>query len=314
MTRGIVAREVASALAPPRVAGLSAAEALAELVELDEAWQVMASGCAGERAGIRYRANDTLLYGVMDVEESDYGPGPFALRRATEGAYRRLFSLLDDLGYPHLWRAWNYLANINAETDGLERYRQFNIGRYDAFVASHRLAHGPVPAACALGISDGPLSIAFLAGKIAPVPIENPRQVSAYNYPATYGPRSPTFSRAVLVHPPGRELLLISGTASIVGHQTMHVGDVERQARETLANIEALLGSVNAHSLTTPYRLSELHLRAYIRHPDDLTRVRTIVDDLVAPDVPVTYLRADICRADLLVEIEAVASHPLGHS
>lgn len=314
MTHGAAAREASPSLAPPRVAGLSADEALAELAGLGEAWHGTASHRAGERAGIRYRADDALLYGVMDVEESDFGPGPFALQRATEDAYRRLFSLLDDLGYPHLWRAWNYLADINVETDGLERYRQFNIGRHDAFVASRRLAHGNVPAACALGTPDGPLSIAFLAGRVAPAPLENPRQISAYNYPATYGPRSPTFSRAVLVHPPGRELLLISGTASIVGHRTMHIDDVEGQTRETLANIEALLGSANARPLAIPYRLSELHLRAYIRHPADLARVRALVDEIAAPAVPVTYVRADVCRADLLVEIEAVASHPLGHS
>jgi enamine deaminase RidA (YjgF/YER057c/UK114 family) len=314
MTLERLVTSATSLLTPPRVAGLSADEALAELAALGEAWHGAASRRSGESAGIRYQADDAILYGVMDVDEADFGPGPFALQHATEDAYRRLFSLLDSLGYPHLWRAWNYLADINVETNGLERYRQFNIGRHDAFVASHRLARGNVPAACALGTSDGPLSIAFLAGRVAPVPLENPRQISAYNYPATYGPRSPTFSRAVLVHPPGRELLLISGTASIVGHQTMHVGDVEGQTRETLANIEALLGSASERSLTTPYRLSELHLRAYIRHPADLVAVRAIVDELAAPAVPVIYVRADVCRADLLVEIEAIASHPMGHS
>jgi enamine deaminase RidA (YjgF/YER057c/UK114 family) len=303
MTHQAPVSAAALSLAPPRVAGLTADEALAELAALGEAWHGAASCRAGESAGIRYRADEAVLYGVLDIDEADFGPGPFALQRATENAYRRLFSLLDDQGYPHLWRAWNYVADINVETDGLERYRQFNIGRHDAFVACHRLARGNVPAACALGTSEGPLSIAFLAGRVAPVPLENPRQVSAYNYPATYGPRSPTFSRAVLAHPPGRELLLISGTASIVGHQTMHIDDVEGQTRETLANIEALLGSANAKSLTTPYRLSELHLRAYIRHPTDLASVRAIVDELAAPSVPVAYVRADVCRADLLVEI-----------
>lgn len=313
MTHGTAAREAAPSLAPPRIAGLSAEEALAELAALGDTWHCAPSR-RGDSAGIRWQADEAALYGILDIDEAAFGPGPFALQRATEDAYRRLFSLLDDLGYPQLWRAWNYLADINAETDGLERYRQFNIGRHDAFVACHRLARGNVPAACALGTYDGPMSIAFLAGRTPAIPLENPRQVSAYNYPATYGPRSPTFSRAVLVHPPGRELLLISGTASIVGHQTMHIGDIEGQTRETFANVEALLGSANARPLATPYRLSELHLRAYIRHPADLARVRAIIDELAAPAVPVAYVRADICRADLLVEIEAVASHPLGHS
>ncbi len=307
-------RETAPAtLPPPRLTGLGAAEALAELAALGDLWRCTPSR-RGESGGIRWQADETALYGIMDIDEAAFGPGPLALQRATQDAYRRLFALLDGMGYPHLWRAWNYVADINVETDGLERYRQFNIGRHDAFVACHRLARGNVPAACALGTSDGPMSIAFLAGRSPAIPLENPRQVSAYDYPAAYGPRSPTFSRAVLAHPPGHELLLVSGTASIVGHRTVHVGDIAGQTRETLANIEALLGAANEKSLTGPYRLAELHLRAYVRQPADVAVVRDIVEALAAPSAPVAYLRADICRADLLVEIEAVAAHPLGHS
>lgn len=313
MSHATAVVETSPLLARPSIAGLGADEALAELAALGEAWHCTPVR-RGETADIRWRADEAVLYGVLDIDEAAFGPGPFALQRATEDAYRRLFALLDGLGYAHLWRAWNYVADINAETDGLERYRQFNIGRHDAFVACHRLARGNVPAACALGTADGPMSIAFLAGRTPAIPLENPRQVSAYDYPAAYGPRSPTFSRAVLAHPPGHELLMISGTASIVGHRTVHVGDVAGQTRETLANIEALLGAASEKSLTGPYRLSELHLRTYVRQPADLAVVRDIVEALAAPSMPVVYLRADVCRADLLVEIEAVAAHPLGRS
>lgn len=301
-------------LPAPRIAGLPADRALAELGALsDIGWQG-AFRRAGECADIRYCADGDVLCGIVDVDEADFGAGPSAppaLQRATEDAYRRIFTLLDDHGYPQLWRAWNYLADINREADGLERYRQFNIGRHDAFVASHRLARGNVPAACALGTRDGPLTIAFIAGREAPVALENPRQVAAWDYPAAYGPRSPTFSRAVLAHPPGRELLFVSGTASIVGHRTLHAGDVAAQTRETVANIAALIESANGRSLTPPYRLAELRLRAYVRHAADEPRVRAVVDELIGP-AAIDYIEADICRSDLLVEIEAVASHPLG--
>lgn len=318
MSKTSTARAVAfpaagPSLSTPHVSGLSADEALAQLASLGDAWHG-ATLRGGEYNGIRYRLDDALLYGVMEVDERRFGPAPLALQRATEDAYRRLFALLDRQGYPHLWRTWNYLADINAETDGLERYRQFNIGRHDAFIASRRLARGEVPAACALGTRGGPLSVAFLAGRVAPVPLENPRQTSAYDYPADYGPRSPTFARAVLTHPPGREVLFISGTASIVGHRTMHLDDVEGQTRETLANIEALLETARTRSLAGPYSLAELRLRVYIRHAADLPRVRAIVERHVGVNSSIDYLHADVCRADLLVEIEAVASHPLGNS
>jgi chorismate lyase / 3-hydroxybenzoate synthase len=298
----------------PHVAGLSADQVLVQLGALGDVWHSSASSRSGDYLGIRYRADENVLYGVVDVEEADFGPGPLALQRATEDAYQRIFALLDREGYPQLWRAWNYLADINVESDGLERYRQFNIGRHDAFVASHRMARGNVPAACALGTASGPLTIAFMAGRTAPVPLENPRQTSAYDYPAAYGPRSPTFSRAVFAHLPGRELLFISGTASIVGHQTLHVGDVDGQTRETIANIAALLESANARSLTTPYRLAELRLRAYIRHAAEHPLVQAIIEESIGADAAVVYVHADICRADLLVEIEAMASHPMGNS
>lgn len=317
MTSVITApRAPAGRLSPPQVAGLSADEALAALAApavFADAWQ-STDGCrAGEAEGIRYRTDGSVLYGLLDVDESDYGAAPLALQRAAEDAYRRIFALLDREGCPHLWRTWNYFADINAESGGLERYRQFNIGRHDAFVASRRLASGNVPAACALGTTGGPLTVAFMAGRAVPVPVENPRQVSAYHYPATYGPRSPTFSRAVLVPRPGRELLFVSGTASIVGHRTVHPDDVDGQVRETLANIEALLASANARPLTVPYRPAELRYRAYLRHAGDLERVRSVLDERLGPDASVIYVRADICRADLLVEIEALASHPLGN-
>jgi chorismate lyase/3-hydroxybenzoate synthase len=282
---------------------------------VNEIWYSAESCRSGTSAGIRFRVDENVLYGVVDVEEAGFPAvaGALPLQRAAESAYRRIFALLDQQGYPHLWRAWNYLADINAECDGPERYRQFNIGRQDAFLASGRLARGQVPAACALGTTRGPLTIAFMAGRTASTPIENPRQVSAYDYPADYGPRSPTFSRAAFAHLPGQELLFISGTASIVGHRTLHVGDVEGQARETVANIAALIESANRQTLSTPYTLPELRYRAYLRRADDYPRVQAVLEELLGAGTSVIYVQADICRADLLVEIEAMASHAMGN-
>jgi enamine deaminase RidA (YjgF/YER057c/UK114 family) len=114
-------------------------------------------------------------------------------------------------------------------------------------------------------LAGGALSIAFMAGKAPAVPLENPRQVSAYNYPADYGPRSPTFSRGALGYLPGQEILFISGTASIVGHQTVHPGDVAGQCRECIANIAAVLGEANRQRRSAPFALDELVYRVYVR-------------------------------------------------
>ena len=277
---------------------------------LAEAWLVtqpvheFAHGC------LSYSTDGEWLHGTAHIDERSLAGG---LEAAAFEVYSALFSLLADSGCPHLLRLWNYVADINGTGDGMERYRQFNAGRQRAFLAADRSAFVGAPAACALGTRQGGLTVHFLAGRVAPLAVENPRQVSAYHYPSTYGPRSPTFSRAALADlGGGREVLFISGTASIVGHQTVHVGDVRRQTEETLANLQAVIDAARPQSrAATGYALSELDMTVYVRHEGDLPAVREVLVQQLGEGAPAVrgalYLRADICRADLLVEIEAQA-------
>ena len=279
---------------------------------LQEIWRLDTACQSGVSEGISYRRAGPLLFGVIELAENDFAEAESPLQAATEEAYRRIFRLIEGQGLPHLWRVWNYLADINRESDGLERYRQFNIGRQDAFLEFSRGASGNVPAACAIGLLGGPLRIAFMAGDQPAVAVENPRQVSAYNYPASYGPRSPTFSRAALVYLPGQEVLFISGTASIVGHQTVHPGDVAEQCEESLANVAAVLAEAGKASRGVIYRLENLSYRVYVRYAEDFPAIRDILLARLGAAVEIVYLQADICRSDLLIEIEAMASQALG--
>ncbi|MGM9427034.1 hypothetical protein [Hydrogenophaga sp. MI9] len=267
---------------------------------------------SGVSEGIAWRRGGDLLFGVIEIDEAAVtAQAPHTpLQQASFDAYARIFRLLDAQGLPHLWRLWNYMADINGESHGLERYRQFNMGRGDAFEAGARSVVGRVPAACALGVATGPLTIAFMAGPTPIVPVENPRQVSAFLYPDRYGPRSPTFSRAALAHPPGQEILFVSGTASIVGHQTVHAGDVRAQTEESLENIAAVLVEASANSRSGSYALGDLGYRAYVRHAADLDVVRSVVERRLG-GAPVVYVQADVCRSDLLVEIEGQALREL---
>ncbi|MBS1218520.1 MAG: hypothetical protein H6R21_1653, partial [Proteobacteria bacterium] len=141
--------------------------------------------------------------------------------------------------------------------------------------------------------------------------IENPRQLSAYHYPSQYGPRSPTFSRAGLVKLGGRDMLFISGTASIVGHQTLHGGDVAAQTRECLHNIAAIVAEANRLAPDADFRLDQLAYKVYVRHPSDLAAVRDAMAQVIDAPVAAIFLQADVCRADLLVEIEASGGHAI---
>ncbi len=266
------------------------------------------SPCQSEQFdGVQIRSNDQILFGVIEFDETEFAKGSAgsALSATTNAAYQKIFNVLNKKKYPHFWRAWNYLPNIHGEEAGLERYRQFNIGRHQAFDTVRRAVDSS-PAASALGTRDGLFSVAFIAGRTAPTRIENPRQISAYEYPTQYGPRSPAFSRAVTVTNAQHRMLFVSGTASIVGHETVHHGDVVAQTREAVANVSALLEQVNTSPLP-PIHLEDLAYRVYIRHAHDSLSVRQRLDASINAPARALYVQADICRADLLVEIEAFA-------
>jgi chorismate lyase / 3-hydroxybenzoate synthase len=270
----------------------------------------------GRRGRLRYRATREVLLGCVTIAESERNTTAAtrdwtALQQATLDAYSEMLSAADSAGYPYLVRVWNYVAQINKESHGIERYRQFNTARQVAFTGCGRAVTGRVPAACALGTPAGsPLVLYFLASRNAPVYVENPRQVSAYHYPRQYGLRSPVFSRAALLHGQAGPTLFISGTASILGHRTVHAGDVAAQTRETLTNIEAVIAEANRHSVRAPFTPSGLAFKVYIRHPADLPVIRRELSAVLDPHTCVIYLQADICRQDLLVEIEAAGSPP----
>jgi enamine deaminase RidA (YjgF/YER057c/UK114 family) len=209
-------------------------------------------------------------------------------------------------------RIWNYLPDINRDCDGTERYRLFNAARQHGLNAFGRALAGCVPAASALGAaSDSPVVVYFLATRTAPVFVENPRQVSAYQYPRRYGTHRPVFSRAALLTQADRRTLFISGTASIVGHESLHAGDSEAQTRETLANIAALLQEVNRVAGDAVFDLGTLAYKVYVRRPDDLPIVQGVLASALGPVARSIYLQADICRQELLVEIEATGMCPL---
>jgi chorismate lyase / 3-hydroxybenzoate synthase len=265
----------------------------------------------GRCGSVRWVHNGHWLFGALELEEADTGE---TLTTLSARAYHDVFATLAQTGCAHLLRLWNYLPGINADADGMERYRQFNSGRQQAFLEAEQAAFEGAPAACALGTRDGPLRLRFLAGRRAALPIENPRQTSAYHYPRDYGPHSPTFSRAALVDAgAGQVALLISGTSSIVGHESVHVGDVAAQAHETLANLRAVIESAHQRC-SARFDLSRADCVIYVRQRANAAQVRRIFEAAVGADSPAARraitLEADICRADLLVEIEAHAFAP----
>jgi enamine deaminase RidA (YjgF/YER057c/UK114 family) len=104
----------------------------------------------------------------------------------------------------------------------------------------------------------------------------------------------------------GSSKLFVSGTASIVGHETIHRGDVVAQTRETLVNIKALLDEANRIVGSGRYSMEGLKLKVYVRRASDLPAIQATLSASLRNATRILYLQADVCREDLLVEIEAV--------
>lgn len=253
---------------------------------------------------IRSGRNAQVLFGCIEIPEhsgTDYDVLVY-------NDYCSIFDHLDDLGYANLIRIWHYLPDIHLEERGLERYKRFSLGRHEAFVAKGRAINTDAPAASAVGKRSGNTVICFLAAPRPGIPIENPRQVSAYSYPAQYGPRGPTFSRALLASWDGLQQLYISGTAAIFGHLSQHEGDVGAQTDETIINLRSVMDEAHAHGLIDVRQGAELLFKVYLRQPEFRAITQARLREAFGPGPSIIYLQADICRRELLVEIEVVCT------
>lgn len=254
----------------------------------------------GQKGNIKFSITDDFVFGVISLDENS----PNDLSKLTTNAYSEIFEYLRDSGFHQIWRLWNHFSNINSDDSGLERYRQFNIGRQIAFDKAESLLKGRMPAASAVGVKTGPLVISFLAGKALHAVIENPDQVSAFEYPEIYGPQSPSFSRAAVVPIGSDTLVLVSGTASIKGHLTTNLGNPYEQTLTAFENIQIVTESAGRQCCGC-IELSRMFYRVYVRNAEDYSEVQRAMLACLGDESKVHYVQADICRDDLLVEIEA---------
>ncbi|MCJ7451884.1 MAG: hypothetical protein MUO39_05325 [Steroidobacteraceae bacterium] len=270
---------------------------------MSEVWRGAGPARIGTAGPIRHVDDGQCLAGWIELEERRFG----GLVEASEAAYRGLLQFHAQSPFSHLWRIWNFITDINEGEGDEERYKLFCLGRARAFAATHATSPGiGYPAASAVGKPKGArtLQVCWLAGRGPGETLENPRQVSAYHYPRKYGPAAPSFSRAMLTPHP---MLLISGTASIAGHASVHPGDAVAQLEETLANLDGLLRQAHTRSGFGSARLGpESLVKVYLRNATDAAAIESRLRARLGQAVPFLILAADICRSELLLEIEVV--------
>lgn len=262
-----------------------------------EGWAIDAAATHRLHDGWSIATTDRLAFAAIDWDDGP-DPGPAATEAMAYDAYCRLFALQRELGLSHVQRIWHWLSDLTAGSGDDQRYKRFCRGRARALDRPDA-AIAPLPPATLVASARRGARLHVLLGDTPVTPVENPRQVSAYDYPPTYGPRAPAFARAGRVLLAGTPYLLVSGTASIVGHESRHPDDVVAQAHEALDNVAAVMAEAG---VAKPLAALEC-LKAYVRDPAEAPAVAAVARERAA-GVPLVLLHAPLCRAELRVEFE----------
>ena len=296
----------------------------------EKPWKVSVEGLlvAAEKPGVTTRFWQSHPYVIIESESSKeiWGAGLGNdkywkdTRKAANIAFDSIVDILDTEGLSlnNLVRQWNYIGNILEVKNGLQNYQVFNEVRSE-YYGKYRTIPG-YPAATGVGMKFGGVFLDFCAikakDKIKIKPINNPNQLNAYEYGQNVLKGSsmkgksvkhpPQFERALLIINGSNRNLFISGTASIIGQETIGKGDIKEQTIVTIENIKKLtdlerINQIMGESDNVPGRYSLL--RVYIKNQKDFETVKRICTEHF-PKIPASFIEADICRDDLLTEIE----------
>ena len=267
--------------------------------------------------GVEYERHDgyTLLHGDGFCELITQGITPTTpsagIRQQSEEIFSQLSKMLAKHGFAicDIYRQWNYIEQITTIRNERQNYQEFNDAR-SRFYNSADWSNG-YPAATGIGTSCGGVMIEVFAIRGTNVvnhAIDNPVQVAAHNYSQKVltgktdeaQRTTPKFERARIVG----DVVYISGTAAIKGENSLQLDNATAQTEETMNIIKSLTATNNipTECTATEYTL----LRTYIKNSDEAAEVIKFMDERY-PSVPKHYLIADVCRPELLIEIEGTA-------
>jgi enamine deaminase RidA (YjgF/YER057c/UK114 family) len=262
----------------------------------------------GERVlGRLVDAPGAHLFGLADVGRLARGPlapGPAEEAAATIAAGEQALAR-EGFSFRDVARTWFYLRDI------LDWYDSFNAARNAAFRRMGLTApggDGAIPAStgiegrnargswCALDLI---AARARDGQRLGMRRLHSRKQSEATEYGSA-------FARGMALTLGDHLYLFVSGTASIDDHgMTVHVGDFEAQTRQTVDAIAALLEGAGA-SLQDVRQAT-----VFLKSPHDVRAFERIAERTGLDQVPPVTVVADICRDDLLVEIDATAVVPL---
>ena len=234
-----------------------------------------------------------------------------ALQEQAEEVFLMMSEILHKNNFPlnAIVRQWNYIPSILWVKDDVQNYQVFNDVR--SLEYNKVKWHSGYPAATGIGVMGHQLTVDCIAtqGNLTQ-PITNPKQIDAHIYSAEVleglcaTKTTPKFERAQLLTNSEEQMLFISGTAAINGEQS-DISDIVSQTQLTLDHIAALYGAAKGRMAND--KAGIWLLRVYIKNEIDSAVAKEICR-AAYPDAAIMCVKADVCRPELLIEIEAFAS------
>lgn len=244
----------------------------------------------GETVG-RKMTDSNAEYFMLNVMPDDKSATEFD---QAANLFRKAHGILETLGcgFPNTIRTWLYAQKI------LTWYDQLNKAR-NAFFEKHDIYNKLVPASTGIGamnpygkaMATQVLAVAPKTGKISIQKAVSPLQCPALNYKSS-------FSRGIKLDAPDHRRLYVSGTASIdQTGKTVFIGDTAAQIKKTVQVLDAILKKADMKWSDVVSSI------VYFRHKEELG----MFDEFCRKhglELPHVKLHADICRDNLLFEVE----------
>jgi hypothetical protein len=221
--------------------------------------------------------------------------------------FRRIEELLKHEHFPihSIIRQWNYIEQISCFSNGNQHYQSFNNARSD-FYAQTLWPKG-YPAATGIGTNLGGVLVdldaaVFTSPDTFVTAVDNPLQIAAHAYSEKVleanrtKKETPKFERAKSITSGNRRLVYISGTAAIRGEESLKEAGLERQLHITMENIAQLTG-----------KAQPVMFRVYLKNKEAYATAQRLMNAYHQHTIPISYMCADICRDELLIEIEGIA-------
>lgn len=274
---------------------------------------------------ILIKESDGVCYGVIDnggqsmlfieaIPASDFTQ---SVKNQSQEVFDKLDAILTKHGFAidDIVRQWNYIGNIVSHKDGKQNYQQFNDARTHYYQKG--VWQNGYPAATGIGTQCEGIIVGGIALKSCNkgvYPIDNPLQIAAHSYSKSVLidnaedalKSTPKFERAKLIETQKGACCFVSGTAAIRGEKSIHTTSAKLQTSMTIENIDYLVSPENLVRYgCKPYSLHFVQLQVFIKNKEDYDEVKSVVEKAY-PQLPIVYTVADVCRSELLVEIEGI--------